>query len=652
MRMSINVCLLSLLIIFVTSDLDQSDTTWSKHFHKIIENVKQLPTKKMAVAAAEDEYVLEAVKVAKEQGLADSILVGDEKKIRQLAKTLNMDLTGYEIINEVEPPKAALKAVKLVHDGKADMYMKGLISTKDFLRSVLDKEVGLRTGRVLTHVGVFEVKGIDQLLFLTDQAFIMYPTLEEKVKIIENAIDIANACGIKNPKVAPLAAVEVVNPKMPETVDAAELTKMNHEGKIKGCVIDGPLSLDMAISKEACSHKKGLNRKITGDADILLFPDIHTGNVAYKMLVHTSLFLNGAILSGTSAPVILTSRSDSVATKVNSIALASVLADHLKKKTPKVAIVGAGPAGLTAAKELLKKGVKVDIYEKENFAGGVMAFGIPAFRIKYEKVKKYIDPVIQLGGNFIYNQDLKESDFLELAKQYDYVYLAFGLTKVRTLGIPGDDVEGSLNALEFLRQFNFDDKLSLTHDRPKLHGTVIVVGAGNVAMDGARCAVRSGAEKTIILYRRDRSEAPCTPSEMKDAEKDGVELKFLSNPVELIAKDGRLSEVKYEVMKLGDLDESGRRRPVGTGVYETIKADYIISAIGQIPDKNVWNAGVIETDHGYIKGIKNYGEAFETSVSNIFTGGDIIKGAKTIGVATKCGKDFAKYVIEQIKKSN
>ena len=652
MRMSINVCLLSLLIIFVTSDLDQSDTTWSKHFHKIIENVKQLPTKKMAVAAAEDEYVLEAVKVAKEQGLADSILVGDEKKIRQLAKTLNMDLTGYEIINEVEPPKAALKAVKLVHDGKADMYMKGLISTKDFLRSVLDKEVGLRTGRVLTHVGVFEVKGIDQLLFLTDQAFIMYPTLEEKVKIIENAIDIANACGIQNPKVAPLAAVEVVNPKMPETVDAAELTKMNHERKIKGCVIDGPLSLDMAISKEACSHKKGLNRKITGDADILLFPDIHTGNVAYKMLVHTSLFLNGAILSGTSAPVILTSRSDSVATKVNSIALASVLADHLKKKTPKVAIVGAGPAGLTAAKELLKKGVKVDIYEKENFAGGVMAFGIPAFRIKYEKVKKYIDPVIQLGGNFIYNQDLKESDFLELAKQYDYVYLAFGLTKVRTLGIPGDDVEGSLNALEFLRQFNFDDKLSLTHDRPKLHGTVIVVGAGNVAMDGARCAVRSGAEKTIILYRRDRSEAPCTPSEMKDAEKDGVELKFLSNPVELIAKDGRLSEVKYEVMKLGDLDESGRRRPVGTGVYETIKADYIISAIGQIPDKNVWNAGVIETDHGYIKGIKNYGEAFETSVSNIFTGGDIIKGAKTIGVATKCGKDFAKYVIEQIKKSN
>jgi phosphate butyryltransferase len=651
MKFELNVLILLTISLIVSCDLDQSDTSWSKHFHKLIAGVKNLPMKKMAVAAAEDEYVLESIKIAKEQGIADSILVGDEKKIREIAKTLNMDLSPYEIINQPNPADAARVAVKKVHDGEADMYMKGLISTKDFLKSVLDKEVGLRTGRVLTHVGVFEVKGIEQLLFLSDQAFIMYPTLEEKIQIIENALEIANACGIQNPKVAPLAAVEVVNPKMPATVDAAELTKMNAEGKIKGCIIDGPLSLDMAISKEACSHKKGLDRKITGDADILLFPDIHTGNVAYKMLVHTAHFLNGAILSGTSAPVILTSRSDSVATKVNSIALASVLAEHMKKsQKPKVAIVGAGPAGLTAAKELLKKGFKVDIYEKENFAGGVMAFGIPAFRIKYEKVKKTIDPVVELGGNFLFNQDLKESDFLELAKKYDYVYLAFGLTKVRTLGIPGDDIEGSLNALDFLRQFNFDDKLGLTHDRPKLHGTVIVVGAGNVAMDGARCAVRSGADKTIILYRRDRSEAPCTPSEMEDAEKDGVELKFLSNPVELISKDNKLVAVKYEVMTLGEKDASGRRAPVGTGKFETINADYIISAIGQTPDESVWNAGVIETDHGYTKGVKNYGEAFETSVSNIFTGGDIIKGAKTIGVAIKCGKDFAKYVISQYEK--
>ena len=151
-----------------------------------------------------------------------------------------MDLSKFKIINEPDTITAAHVAVKLVHDGEADMYMKGLLSTKDFLRSVLDKEVGLRAGRLLTHVCVFEVKGIDQLLFLTDQAFIMYPTLEEKVKIIENALEIANAFGVENPKVAPLAAVEVVNPKMPATIDAAELTKMNAEGKIKGCIIDGP----------------------------------------------------------------------------------------------------------------------------------------------------------------------------------------------------------------------------------------------------------------------------------------------------------------------------------------------------------------------------------------------------------------------------
>jgi len=647
----INIFIILTISLLISCDLDQSDISWSKHFIKLTEGVKNLPMKKIAVAAAEDDNVLEAVKIAKDEGIADSILVGDEKKIIELAKQINMDLSKFQIINEPDNTKAARVAVKLVHDGEADMYMKGLLSTKDFLRSVLDKEIGLRTGRVLTHVGVFEVKGIDQLLFLTDQAFIMYPTLEEKVKIIENALEIANACGVQNPKVAPLAAVEVVNPKMPATVDAAELTKMNEEGKIKGCIIDGPLSLDMAISKEACSHKKGLDRKITGDANILLFPDIHTGNVAYKMLVHASHFVNGAILSGTSAPCILTSRSDSVATRVNSIVLASVLAEKLKKKIPKIAIVGAGPAGLTAAKELLKKGYPVDIYEKEKFAGGVMAFGIPAFRIEYDKVKKYITPVEELGGNFTYGIELKESDFLQLAKKYDYVYLSIGLTRVQPLGVPGEDIEGYLNALEFLRQFNFDDKLGLTHSRPKLHGTVIVVGAGNVAMDSARCAVRAGANRTIILYRRDRSEAQCTPSEMEDAEKDGVEFKFLCNPIGLFKADHKLKEVMYEVMKLGDKDVSGRRKPVGTGKFETIKADYIISAIGQAPDESVWDSGIIETHHGYIKGVKNYGEAFETSVPNIFTGGDIIKGAKTIDVAIKCGKDFADYVISQYEKN-
>lgn len=313
----------------------------------------------------------------------------------------------------------------------------------------------------------------------------------------------------------------------------------------------------------------------------------------------------------------------------------------------KVAIIGAGPAGLAAAKELLSHGVQVDIYEKESFAGGVMAFGIPSFRFKMEAIAKQVQPVVDLGGRFFFNQDLKESDFLRLAGQYDYVYIAIGLTKVRHLGIKGDNLEGSLNALEFLREYNFDEKLGLNNNRPKLKGTVVVVGAGNVAMDGARCAVRCGADKTILVYRRSREEAPCTPIEMKQAEGDGVELQFLTNPVEIIPDDvtSKVSAVKCEKMELGEEDESGRRSPVGTGSYVTIPCDYIISAIGQIPDSDVWNVGEIKTNHGYVVATPVMGEAYQTSVKNIFTGGDIVKGAKTIGVAVKCGKDFAKYVL-------
>lgn len=300
-------------------------------FEGLISKVKECSKKKLAVAVAQDDAVLEAVQAAKEQGIADAILVGDEEKIREIAASLHMDLSDYEIINEPDNWQAALTAVKLAHDGVADMYMKGLMDTKSFLKSILDKEVGLRTGKPLSHVAVFEVEGIKQLLFLTDVAFMTYPTLEDKVHIIENTVEVAHACGLECPKVAPLAAVEVVNPKMPATVEAAELTKMNAEGKITGCIVDGPLSMDIAIDPEAAAHKGASDRKIAGDADILLFPDIHAGNLVYKTLVHTAKVENGCILTGTRVPAILTSRSDSFQTKVNSIALAAVVAEGLKK---------------------------------------------------------------------------------------------------------------------------------------------------------------------------------------------------------------------------------------------------------------------------------------------------------------------------------
>ena len=198
----------------------------SKSFGDLLSKVSECEMKKVAVAVAQDSAVLEAVVAAKERGIAEAILVGDEDKIREVAAADNLDVSGFEIIDEKDNYTAALKAVELVHQGKADMYMKGLIDTKSFLKSVLDKEVGLRTGKALSHVCVFEVEGIDHLLFLTDVAFMTYPTLEDKVHIIENTVDVCHACGIPNPKVAPLAAVEVVNPKMPVTVEAEELTKM------------------------------------------------------------------------------------------------------------------------------------------------------------------------------------------------------------------------------------------------------------------------------------------------------------------------------------------------------------------------------------------------------------------------------------------
>lgn len=301
----------------------------SKNFDELLSKVKGCERKKLAVAVAQDKPVLEAVNEAKKMGIADAILVGDKDKIKEVASTIDMDLSQFEIHHEADPKKAALDAVQLVSAGKADMVMKGLVDTATFLRSVLNKEVGLRTGKVMSHVAVFEIKGYDRLLFLTDVAFNTYPELKDKVQIVKNSVTVAQACGIECPKVAPVCAVEVVNPNMPATLDAALLSKMSDRGQIKGCIIDGPLALDNALSEEAAKHK-GVTGPVAGKADILLMPDIDAGNIMYKTLTYTSEVKNGGVLVGTSAPVILTSRADSFETKVNSIALAAIVAESNK----------------------------------------------------------------------------------------------------------------------------------------------------------------------------------------------------------------------------------------------------------------------------------------------------------------------------------
>lgn len=301
----------------------------SKNFDDLFSKLKVAQIKKLSVAVAQDEPVLEAVKAAKDRGIANAILVGDKSKIEEVASKIDMDLTDFEIIHEEDVKKATLKAIQLVSSGEADMVMKGLIDTATFLRSVLNKEVGLRTGKLMSHVSVFEIKGIDRLILLTDAAFNTYPDLKQKVQIINNSVMVANACGIENPKVAPICAVEIVNTDMPATVDAALLSKMSDRGQIKECIVDGPLALDNAISEEA-AHHKGVTGKVAGKADILLLPNIDVANVMYKSLTYTAETKNGGILVGTSAPVILTSRADSFETKVNSIALAALVSENRK----------------------------------------------------------------------------------------------------------------------------------------------------------------------------------------------------------------------------------------------------------------------------------------------------------------------------------
>lgn len=313
-----------------------------------------------------------------------------------------------------------------------------------------------------------------------------------------------------------------------------------------------------------------------------------------------------------------------------------------EKKNAKIAVIGAGPAGLAAAKELLSFGFSVDIYEREKVAGGVMTYGIPSYRLDYSDVLRIYEEVKALGGCFIFEKKMLESDILKLRDSYDYVFVATGLTKVRKLGIPKDTLEGVYDALDFLRQMNYAVKLN-EGTLPVLYGTVVVVGAGNVAMDAARSAVRLGADKVIIAYRRSLEEAPATRHEIHEAVEDGVEFKFLTNPTEVLG-DTRVTGVKCEIMKLLEPDESGRRRPAGTGEYTDISCDFIISAIGQIPE-DIYNEGILKTDCGYL-----CAEDLKTNVDKIYTGGDIYLGAKTVVEAMRCGRDFARRVLEEYQK--
>ncbi len=278
-----------------------------------------------SIAFAHDEEVILSVKEALKYNFAKFILIGDQNKIEDLLDVHEISHEHIKIIHENNQIEACRKAVLEVHSGNAQILMKGMVATADILRAVLDKEIGLRSGKLLSHVAVFKVPDYPRYLIITDAAMNINPTLEQKGYIIENAIYVAKGLNIDLPKIAVITAVENVNPDMLSTIDAALLAKMAERGQIKGALIDGPLALDNAISLEA-KKVKNIKSEVAGQADILLLPNIEVGNVLYKSLVYFAKAEVGAIIAGAKAPIVLTSRADSYETKLNSMILAAIIA--------------------------------------------------------------------------------------------------------------------------------------------------------------------------------------------------------------------------------------------------------------------------------------------------------------------------------------
>jgi phosphate butyryltransferase len=288
----------------------------------LIDKAAQTVKKTIAVAAAEDQEVIDAVADALERNLGNFILYGDQEKIATILKVKNISWKqNLKIVHADSKAAAAELAVKAVFNKEANVLMKGNIPTNIFLKAVLNKEYGLRTGRVLSHVAVFEVPDFNRLIFVTDAGMNIAPDLEQKAHIVQNAVSLASALGIESPKVAPIAAVEVVNPVMQATIDAAALTMMNKRGQITGCIIDGPLALDNAVSVAAAEHK-GIHSEVAGNADILMVPTIEVGNALYKSLVYFAKAKVGAVIAGAKVPIVLTSRADTAESKLYSLALA------------------------------------------------------------------------------------------------------------------------------------------------------------------------------------------------------------------------------------------------------------------------------------------------------------------------------------------
>ena len=294
-----------------------------KNFAELIDKVKGMPEmKRMVIAAAGEEHTLQAAFHARREGICRPILVGDAAKIREILKELNEEVPEEDIYDAPDPEAAAAKAVELVREGKGDFLMKGYLDTKVILKAVVNKETGLGQGRLMSHFTMFEVPGYHKIIVAVDGGMVTYPDLQMKKEIILNTIDVLHTYGYDNPKVGVLACVEKVNPKMPETIDADELAKMNKSGEISGCIVEGPISYDCAMSKEIADFK-GYESQIAGDVDVLIVPNIHAGNILGKVYTVTCNAKMAGFIVGAKCPIVLTSRGSSAEEKYMSIVVSA-----------------------------------------------------------------------------------------------------------------------------------------------------------------------------------------------------------------------------------------------------------------------------------------------------------------------------------------
>jgi len=302
-------------------------------YEVLLERCRGLAPIPTAVAYPCEETALAGAIDAGIQGLIVPILVGPAATIAEIAKAKGIDLGGVQILDVDGSHASAAKAVELVRQGKAELLMKGSLHSDELLSAVIAKETGLRTGRRLSHVFLMDVPTYHKPLIVTDAAINIAPTLEDKVDICQNAIDLARTFGAERPKVAILAAVETVNSKMPSTIDAAALCKMAERGQIRGGILDGPLAFDNAISRDA-AKMKGITSEVAGDPDILLAPDLEAGNMMAKQLSFLANADSAGLVLGARVPIILTSRADSLRSRIASCAVA-VLAAHARRQPPR-----------------------------------------------------------------------------------------------------------------------------------------------------------------------------------------------------------------------------------------------------------------------------------------------------------------------------